>query len=178
MAKNFGFERISDHSDFDGKVRDIHEYRYRLAGKYTTDDDVILDCACGTGYGERFLKGKYIGVDRFDGGATIIDDLHSWEADFDYDVFISFETIEHLVTYQQLVDNAKRAKRNIIVSAPTIPTVIRDRYGNPDIRHFHVNDFTFDQLKSIFQDDNWKIIYEEEQESRVGILILEKCSHS
>ena len=171
--KVFGYERITGEPGI-GESMLIHEYRYRLAGKYTLDSDVVLDSASGTGFGEAFLKGKYIGVDRFDSGNNIVADLHYWIPDFEYDVFISFETIEHLVTYQQLVDNAKKAKRIIAVSAPITPTVIKDRYGNPDIRHYHVHDFTFEQLKNIFQDDTWKIIHEEVQAGRVGILILQR----
>lgn len=170
----FGYERIDDSPEFDGPTRESHEYRYKLAGTYTQDDDVVLDSACGTGYGKAFLKGNYIGVDRFSDKANIVADLHYWIPDFNYDVFISFETIEHLVSYQQLVDNAKKSRRIIAVSTPIVPTVIRDRYGNPDIRHYHVNDFTMDQFKNIFVDETWSIVHEEIQGGRYGILILQR----
>ena len=57
------YERITSDPYFDIE-RISHEYRYKLAGKYTTDKDTVLDVACGTGYGREFLKGRWIGVDR------------------------------------------------------------------------------------------------------------------
>lgn len=172
----FGYERIDDSPEFDGIIRESHEYRYQVAGRYTKDTDTVLDSACGTGYGRKFLKGHYVGVDKFKNLEVncLQEDLETWVPRFEYDVFISIETIEHLYNYTQLVKNAKNSKRIIVISTPIIPTVVRLPNGEPDARHFHVQDFTMDKLKRIFEDEDWKIIHEEIQNNVYGIIVLQK----
>jgi len=158
-------ERITKDAEFDGYERNAHEYRYKLAGKYTKDTDTVLDMACGTGYGAEFLKGTYKGVDIADLSGNIVADLTTWKPDFDFDVGVSFETIEHIQDYQNILDNLKKAKKYIVYSTPIIPTV--------GINPWHLHDFTMNELKDMFKD--WgKIIYEEIQDKVYGILVIEK----
>lgn len=164
-------ERIDDSLQFDGEARFNHEYRYKIAGQYTKDDDTVLDMACGTGYGAKFLKGKYIGVDKIELCGNIVADLNNWKPDFDFDVGISFETIEHLRDYKEFLETLKKAKRLIIYSAPITPT--KDR------NEFHLHDFTYEELRRFFL--GWgKIVYEERQkhskvpEGFVGIFVIRK----
>ncbi len=137
-----GYERITDDSQFDS-VRESHEWRYRWASKFVMPEDLVLDCACGTGYGARILGGAhYNGVDRFDNGTNIVADLETWQPDFPYDVFISIETIEHLTDagVQNLLNMAKNARKYAVISTPIIPTKHRNE--------FHTQDFTLEQVKS------------------------------
>ena len=158
-------ERITTDKEFDGYERNAHEYRYKLAGSYTKDTDTLLDVACGTGYGREFLKGKYNGVDKDDLCGNIIADLNTWKPDFDFDIGISFETIEHVKNYQNVLDILKKAKKYIIYSTPIIPTV--------GINPYHLHDFTYEELKRMFKD--WgKIIHEETQDDVYGIIVVEK----
>lgn len=158
------YEYIQDLPEFDA-VRESHEYRYKLAGQYTKDTDTVLDAACGTGYGRKFLKGKYVGVDR-NGHGTITTDLQTFEPDFEYDVAVSLETIEHLPDYTQHIKNLKKAKRNIIISVPIIPTV--------GINPFHVHDFTEESIKELFSD--CKLIHEEKQMDNIYIILVYETS--
>jgi len=166
-----GHERITTSKEFDGYERDTHEYRYKLAGKYTEDTDTVLDMACGTGYGAKFLKGNYKGVDKADLSGNIVADLNTWKPDFDFDVGVSFETIEHIQNYQNVLDNLKKAKKYIIYSTPIVPTV----GANP----FHLHDFTYAELRKMFE--GWgEIVYEEKQnhplrrEPLYGIIVIKR----
>jgi len=170
-----GYERITDDPIFDGPPREVHEYRYHVAARYTKDSDVVLDAACGSAFGKRILKGEYIGVDRWPDKADIVVDLEIWEPDFEYDVFVSMETIEHLFDYSTHVKNAKKAKRIIAVSAPVVPTVVYNADGTPNLANYHVHNFTMTELKSLFEDNDWEIIHEEIQTlGDHGIIILQK----
>lgn len=139
----------------DGMCRDGHEFRYRLAAGFCTPGMVVVDAACGTGYGSHLLGKhlRYVGIDRSlvvieTTALTIRADLTTWEPDFDIDVFISFETIEHLDDYTALIAAAKTAGHWIIMSVPVVPTA----KTNP----FHVHDFTPGDLDRLIVDDNWR----------------------
>jgi hypothetical protein len=41
----------------DPNAWNAHLHRYSVAGRYTCDDDVVVDAACGIGYGKDLLKG-------------------------------------------------------------------------------------------------------------------------
>lgn len=130
----------------------IHSYRYRVAARFTRSSDIVLDSACGIGYGRQFLKGRWIGVDK-EPGAGLVVDLCSWAPDFDYDVFVGLETIEHLDDFTAYVTAAQRAKRTIVISTPIIPT----KHQNP----WHVHDFTPESLEALF--DGWSVAHYETQ---------------
>lgn len=133
------YERIDSSTRFDGMIRQSHEMRYRLAAGFVEPGDVVLDAGCGTGYGKAILTqhgNHYIGIDRnpepgfhradFETGAGL--------EDWDFDVFVGLEIIEHLndAGVQRFVALAKRARKWIIVSTPIV------RNKNP----FHKQQFT------------------------------------
>ena len=133
----------------------IHRYRYQVASQFTRDSDVVLDAACGIGYGAGILSGEWIGADkeppdRFD---ALTVDLNTWEPTFDYDCFVGLETIEHLDSLDAYVAAAKRALRTIVISTPIIPTI----HFNP----FHKRDFTKESLEELFSD--WQVVHYEPQ---------------
>lgn len=152
--------------------REGHEFRYRLAAGFCTADDVVVDAACGTGYGSAFLPGSYVGVDRSLEHVerpcrTIEADLTSWQPDFPFDVFISFETIEHLADYSNLVTLAKGANRWVVLSAPVVPT----RKGN----RFHFHDFEPGDLERLMVDDDWRLYQTVAQPSELSeIAVFER----
>lgn len=140
-----------------------HEFRYRLAAGFCRRGDRVLDAACGAGYGAALLgippTVRYIGVDR-----DLCDippappqwrrrfieaDLETWEPDFTFDIFIGFETIEHLEDCTAYVRAAKLALRWIVVSCPIVPTV--------GVNPYHRRDFEPGELASLFVDDEWEL---------------------
>lgn len=149
------YERITKDPQFDA-VRDSHEWRYKWAARFIRNSDKVMDAACGTGYGLNVMLKEgalnpynYTGVDRDfgeqyegQGGVLLMRDLETWQPEFDYDVFISIETIEHIQNFRNILNMAIRAKRYAIISTPIQPN------KNP----FHVHNFTAEQLKGFLPD--------------------------
>lgn len=139
------------------REREGHEFRYTLASGYVWRWDIVLDAACGDGYGYGYLVGDYstyVGVDKelpgVNLGAGFVKaDLQFWDPDLEFHVAVSFETIEHLPEYKHFIGVLKRAKRTIIVSVPVVPTV--------GINPWHVHDFAPGEMVGLFEDDDWRL---------------------
>lgn len=139
-----------------------HEIRYRMARGFIEPGDTVVDAACGAGYGADILTNgldiEYIGYDAFmpsklknqsrDNRKFIKQDLCEFEIAIDPDVFVGFETIEHLTDYTTYVKSAKKSRKWIIVSAPIIPT----KHINP----YHLHDFQYGDLVRLFADHEWE----------------------
>lgn len=155
------YERITDDEQFDG-TRESHIYRYKWAARFIEEEDVVLDAACGTGYGAEYLPGSYVGVDKDELGQKFVADLETWKPDFEFDVFVGLETIEHLGDYSNYVDIAKRARKYIIISTPIIPN------KNP----YHLQQFSKQDIIDLFSDQELEEY--EEQDKRYGIFAFKK----
>lgn len=164
-------ERISLHTE--GESRKGHEVRYRMAAGFVSPGDTVLDAACGIGYGSEILSNlqqiTYVGVDNYLDDVYLEDtstrkflreDLLVWEPDFEYDVFVGFETIEHLPSYAHYISLAKQARNWILVSTPNIPTV----HMNPH----HLHDFEPGDLRKLFEDSRWDHYQTFQQPSEVS----------
>ena len=140
-------------SDYDREALRLHLERYEFAATLVADKRVV-DCACGTGYGSEMLAlagaAEVIGVDIDDAAVSFARENHSHERvsyqisdastfnpPFAPDVWISLETVEHLVdprAYLRAAYDRLAPGGLLIASVPT--TVSTD--GNP----FHRTDFT------------------------------------
>jgi hypothetical protein len=138
-----------------------HVARYAWAAEAVWPGDVVLDAACGTGYGRDVLPSDatWVGVDRYQDHGGIVADLMDWEPDFDFDVFVGLETLEHLPRYDHYVNVAKRARRSIVISVPIIPST----HINP----YHLHDFTAYDVPRLFSD--WKLVRKWYQFGAVGL---------
>lgn len=130
-----------------------HTERYEWAAKQILPTDVVLDIACGIGYGAELLAPTgclYVGVDKpgivsetfADLGQFIETDIDTWFADVTFDVAICFETLEHVGDAARLVKLISQARRLLLVSVPTVPTV--------GINPWHLRDFTEDEVPELF----------------------------
>jgi len=145
-----------------------HRFRYHLAAGFCLPDDRVLDAACGTGYGYEILEPYgvgYLGVDKIDRSQVQLPDhlssawtswdpyrqvdLETWQPDFKFDVFIGFETIEHLNDYSNYLRVATQARSWVLLSTPVTPTV--------GINPYHRWDFARGQLVDLFQDPGWEL---------------------
>lgn len=136
-----------------------HLQRYEFAAKFT-EGLVVLDAACGTGYGKTILKAKqYIGVD--------IDDKTLNHATENYgfgffnenlengiingqpvDVVISFETIEHLENPHKFLTWIKNNAKTFIFSIPVnMPS------------EFHKQVYSIEQIKQLIDSYFPSVIY-------------------
>lgn len=148
-----------------GRATAGHEARYALAAGFLRPGDVVVDAACGIGYGALILDAHgdvtYYGVDRDTSIVAVEEhprrtfieaDLQSWQPDFEFDVAVGFETIEHLENYEVYLDWARRAKRYVVVSVPILPT----KHKNV----FHVHDFERDDIIQFFQADREWLLFQ------------------
>jgi hypothetical protein len=140
-----------------------HEVRYALAAGLLRPGDIVVDAACGIGYGALVLDAHddvtYYGVDRdisivavkaHTRRTFIQADLRTWQPSFAFDVAVGFETIEHLPDYEQYVSWVRRARRYVVVSVPIIPT----KHENV----FHVHDFEReDVIRLMTADSDWRL---------------------
>lgn len=128
-------------------------FRYNWAKKFITPTDSVLDAGCGSAFGSEMLAGScslYQSVDySAEAEPTIVADMNTWEPDFDFDIFIGFESIEHVKNTEHYVSVAKRAKRMIFITCPASETIS----WNPH----HVYDFTVPQILRLFEDEQWAI---------------------
>ena len=178
------YERIDNSKKFDGKTRESHELRYKIASNFIGNKDIVLDAGCGTGYGLEILKPYlvYIGYDKkslrgkgtkkhtfikHDFEKVDPENITGW---FMYrwivDVFVGLEIIEHLnVTgVDAFIRIAKRSNKVIIISTPIIPN------SNP----YHKQQFTKKRIKELFVDKNWILDHYLEQNKIYGIFIFKR----
>jgi len=144
-----------------------HINRYVFALKFVKNK-IILDVACGTGYGTDFLvkngAKKAIGLDistdainyaknvykkqnlSFIQGNSINLPFH----DKSFDVIISFETIEHIKEHDKFLNECWRVLRNgglFICSTPNkrVSSPYTKKPSNP----FHVKEFYIDEFSNL-----------------------------
>jgi ubiquinone/menaquinone biosynthesis C-methylase UbiE len=161
-------------------VRYQHLERYHWAAEFV-EGKRVLDVACGTGYGTVHLaNARAAQVDGFDCSREAINFAkHSWAlpnaafalaaanylpvADASYDVYISFETIEHVEDDDALLREATRVLKPdglLLVSTPNRDLLdpgisIDDKPFN----RFHIREYCHDEfaekLKKYFGSISW-----------------------
>lgn len=139
--------------------------RYEFAAKYLSKNDVVLDIACGTGYGTNFLASfckKVIGADIDEQTVNYCKEKYGNNADFvlvdrnytqiqkrKFDTVVSMETIEHIKEYKKFLKTLKGIVRpggKIILSTPNNFLGIY-----PPENEFHVYEFRVQELVSVAQ---------------------------
>jgi ubiquinone/menaquinone biosynthesis C-methylase UbiE len=154
-------------------VKHEHEARYQWAATLAAGKAVV-DVACGTGYGApRLLKSGASSVHGYDLDEASIDEarrIHGWSgAHFDvadgteipaeddtFDLYLSFETIEHVPDDRAYLAEAARILKpggKLLCSTPnrnvTNPgTRITDQPYNP----FHVREYTRPELHELLSE--------------------------
>ncbi|MGA1839391.1 MAG: glycosyltransferase [bacterium] len=144
-----------------------HLYRYIFAKEFIKDK-VVLDVACGTGYGTEFLnenKAKIVV------GADICFETITYAKNFFFnplylqtdavqlpfrdnvfDVVVSFETIEHLIEYENFLKEIKRILKKsgiFIVSTPNKSNY--QAIGSDGKNPFHFKEFYLDEFNSLLK---------------------------
>jgi SAM-dependent methyltransferase len=150
-----------------GRRSDAHIARYAMAAGYVRRGDVVLDAACGLGYGAAVLSrmsplSRVIGIDndaaaveyaranfgpsdpRCEFRAGDCEDLSALE-DASVDMVVSFETLEHLANPERFVGEVRRVLRPGGRFIASVPNDWTDETGkDPNPHHLHV--YTWEKL--------------------------------
>ncbi len=148
-----------------------HVERYELARRHAPGRK-ILDIACGSGFGTRMLKEstekEVVGVDLsadaleyatsrygLSGISWVRADAEEFETFGEFDMVVSFETIEHLTDPARFVGRVFEGLSPgsiFCVSAPVVKTARMDR--------FHRHDFTARKLRDMVTAAGFEIVEE------------------
>lgn len=167
MASIFTGERFIP--DLQGEIRLEHFHRYALASELIRGKSV-LDLACGEGYGSFMLSEfakSVLGVDISSDAISHAQKKYGSKSsnlvfkvgsasslplgDKEFDVVISFETIEHLHEQGAMLSEIRRVlKPNgiLLISSPNKP--IYSKNGNYH-NHFHVNELDFTEFDNLLK---------------------------
>ncbi|MCA9367050.1 class I SAM-dependent methyltransferase [Candidatus Kaiserbacteria bacterium] len=158
--------------------QDDHVARYDFASEFVSNDSVVLDVACGTGYGCAYLSDKgakdIVGIDIDPESIEYAKEHHSRlnisylvgsASDIKYpsnhfDCIVSFETIEHLETedrgaYLRELKRVLKPGGVIIISTPN--KKITSPWSKKPLNKFHILEFTQMQLESELKNANINI---------------------
>lgn len=159
---NLGGERVVEGIHYGWLMKD-HLARYNFASKYTRGKR-ILDVATGTGYGANILRKngarEVVAVDREQGaldyatkrygtdGLTWMNgDAYALPFDKEFDVVVSFETIEHLKEPERFVEQCKKSIKPgglYVVSTP-------ENVGGPFCSEFHELEFSREEFRTLLE---------------------------
>lgn len=151
-----------------GKIRLEHYHRYALVLDAVCDKQV-LDVACGEGYGSAMMASAASSVHGLDVSEEAVAHarvtyLHQSNLAFSvgsatdmpfgdaaFDVVVSFETIEHLLEQEKMLDEIRRVLRPngiLIISSPNRPV-----YSGESGEHneFHVKELDFIEFDSLLR---------------------------
>jgi 2-polyprenyl-3-methyl-5-hydroxy-6-metoxy-1,4-benzoquinol methylase len=144
-------------NDQDKENKERHIARYKFASTFIDPGKVVLDCACGAGYGSEILSGKagkVFGVDLDENTIKFANKYYKndkitfinkdlFDLDFPentFDVVVSIETIEHVkdaTPYLKKVYKFLKKGGTAVLSTP----MLRYKDGKPFITNpFHLNE--------------------------------------
>ena len=147
-----------------------HILRYVNAASYLRPDDVVLDAACGTGYGTRILAAKCHQVIGADSNGTalaharletpyhahfmLVDLLR---ATFEVDAIVSIETLEHMdcIEGARLISNFHdwlRPGGTLILSTPYC-----SKSGPSEFNKLHLCEYSLTDLEILLNNGGFRI---------------------
>jgi ubiquinone/menaquinone biosynthesis C-methylase UbiE len=146
-----------------------HYARYTFASNFCKDK-IVLDVACGVGYGSHYLikngAKRVIGVDISKDAITYakvhyadpkIEFIEGDAAklpfsDNFFDLIVSFETIEHVREYEKYLSECKRVLKEGGVFICSSPNKVRKNTSNPHhIQEFYLEEF-YEMMNDNFRD--------------------------
>lgn len=155
-------------------IRREHVARYRWACRFTAGRRVV-DVACGTGYGLELIcrEGGPLRIDGFDISPEAIEEARSRcttgaparvevadatrlpAADHSYDVYLSFETIEHLRSVHTYLEEAVRVlvPGGMFVCSTPNRAAIRPgaTLDQQPLNRYHFREYDFDEFDALLR---------------------------
>jgi 2-polyprenyl-3-methyl-5-hydroxy-6-metoxy-1,4-benzoquinol methylase len=158
----------------------LHLERYTFAGKYVSDK-VVVDCACGTGYGSEILARagarRVMGVDldrsaidfarqhhAHDRVRYEVADALAWLPEETPQLWVSLETVEHLPNAAAFLRSvhARLAPDGILIAS--VPTTV-----STDANPHHLADFTRRSWRRMVRAAGFEPLHELLQVQRFGL---------
>lgn len=152
------YERMIPEYHKGGQVYGEHVGRYE-AVKNIVENKIVLDIACGSGYGTAILSNSAAHVTGVDVSSESVD--YAKERynrkninyvcgegtqipckDNTFDVIISFETIEHIEKYNEFLIECRRVLKKGGLLIISTPNDLEFAEGN----HFHIHQFKYVEL--------------------------------
>lgn len=150
-----------------------HTDRYELAKTYLSEEDFVLDIACGIGYGSYILakgsKREIDGVDLSEEAISYgeryyklpnvhfqVSDIFDFTSKQKYDAIVSFETIEHVKEGEKVLEIFSRFLKSggtLIMSTPDEDYLPLEKNPNP----FHLRQYTFKEMKAMLETAGFEI---------------------
>lgn len=146
-------------------IRADHVGRYTFAAKYV--DGLVLDCACGVGYGTYLLSPfcyEVFGVDvsesaiefanqhyPIQNGGYITSDVFQLFGQWDW--IVSFETIEHIGDAEKLVKEYRNKAGRLIASVPNEKLEPK----TPGRFPFHHRHYTPTEFQELLESAGWTV---------------------
>jgi ubiquinone/menaquinone biosynthesis C-methylase UbiE len=144
-----------------GLVYAEHVTRY-MSAQEIVKDKIVLDIACGSGYGAQILAKSAKRVYGVDTDSDAVDyAIKNYAAknieymvgdavqipleDNSVDVVVTFETIEHINDHQRFLREIKRVLAKGGLAIISTPNDTEFAEGN----HFHVHEFVYEELVSV-----------------------------
>ncbi len=176
----------------DNELELEHTLRYYFAQQFVTDK-IVLDAACGEGYGSAHLAKKAKSVVGIDISSNAVEHAQmvyqaknleykicgvealNFENNF-FDVIVSFETIEHVASDVQelFLQEIKRTLKDdglLVISTPN-----HDVYKERGENHFHVKELTEKEFILLLS-ENFKFVKIYNQKHEVSCLITSEIEN-
>lgn len=148
-----------------GQIAYEHFNRYLMANEYVAGKDV-LDIASGEGYGSALLANtakSVVGVDISEEAVNHASNKYGDKDNLEFkvgdcvnipcndnqfDIVVSFETIEHIKEQEKFLSEIKRVLKKdgkLIISSPNKSIYSNDEYQN----EFHLKELTFEEFQKL-----------------------------
>lgn len=169
-----------------GEIYYQHLNRYYWALGYVKNK-VVIDMACGSGYGSAILSTKakkVIGID-IDESTIEYAKKHYKNNNLDYqccnileadintqaDVIISFETIEHITDETLYFNTIKRllSKDGVFI----VSTPVCDSNGQSRMNKYHTNEYTIERFGDILNKHFKDVIFYRQDENTNGAISID-----
>lgn len=151
----------------EGFIKSEHLHRYAVALQYI-ENRIVLDIACGEGYGSWLLSSnakQVIGVDidvvsiKKAQEKYKLKNLHFQHGDVTklrfenntFDIIVCFETIEHVIDYNEALKEIKRVLKKDGILIMSTPNKVEYSDHRNFKNEFHYHEFYVDEYKQWIQ---------------------------
>lgn len=155
-----------------------HVERYRFAAKHLYG--LILDGACGCGYGSRILEDAgniVVGVDispqaiefakqHWPGPQYWCEDLETYTPTGPLDGIVCFETIEHLSRPKQVLQTYREYCHGLLIASVPNQNVFPFKEEDYPHEYPHLRHYTPDEFEELLENCDFEVISRHSQKSK------------